>query len=367
MKLALVCRPLSVVGGVETATAGLLQELVRRGHRIDLLTTREQEDVPGARVRRLRVVPRPSALRILSFAVLARRAVTDGAYDIVQSHERGLHQDIYRAGEGSHRAYLAAMGRRWAARVDPRHRLVCLLEERIFALRSARHIVAISRGGKAEIERLYATPVDRVSLVYNGVDLRRFHPDSRARRGGAARDALGVPRGAWVILFVGSGFERKGLGPLLDGVARFADRRSWLVVAGRGDARSYRARARRLGLAERLIWVGERSDVEDLYAAADVVALPALYEPFGNVHLEALAAGVPVLSSARAGGSEVITPGRNGWVVPVPTAEAVAEGLQALREADPEKLREAARASAEPFTHAAQADGFEVLYRRLKR
>jgi UDP-glucose:(heptosyl)LPS alpha-1,3-glucosyltransferase len=367
MKLALVCRPLSVMGGVETATAGLLGELLRRGHRIDLLSTREQGDVPGARVRRLHTVPRPSALRLLSFALAARRAVTDGGYDIVQSHERGLYQDIYRAGEGVHRAYLAAMGRRWAARVDPRHRLLCLLEERIFTLRSARHIVAISRGGKAEIEHLHATPRERVSLVYNGVDLRRFHPDNRARGGGAARRALGLPREAWVILFVGSGFERKGLGSLLEGFARLGDRRSRLVVAGRGDARPYRARAGRLGLDERVSWVGPRPDVEHLYAAADVVALPALYEPFGNVHLEALAAGVPVLSSAHAGGSELIRSGQNGWVVPASTAEAVVEGLQALREGDAARLTRAARESAEPFTHAAQADSFEALYRQLKR
>ncbi len=366
MKLAIVCRPLSFLGGVETATAGLMAELSRRGHAIDLLTTREQPEVPGARVRRLPAVAQPSVLRLLSFALAARRASADGGYDIVQSHERGLCQDIYRAGEGAHRAYLAAMGRRWA-RVNPHHQLVSALEKRIFSLKSARHIVAISRGGKGEIQRLYATPPERVSVVYNGVDLGRFHPDNRPRFRQAMRDALGLGREAWVILFVGSGFERKGLGPLLEALSRLEDPRCRLVVAGRGDPRPYRERARRLGAAERVSWVGPRRDVEHLYAAADVVALPALYEPFGNVHLEALAAGVPVLTSARAGGSEVITSGWNGWVVRAPAAEAIAEGLLALRNTDARSLAEAARESAEPFTYAAQGDGFEALYRQLKR
>ena len=109
------------------------------------------------------------------------------------------------------------------------------------------------------------------------------------------------------------------------------------------------------------------ADVEQLYAAADVVALPALYEPFGNVHLEALASGVPVLTSAQAGGSEVIVSGRNGWVVAAQAGDAIAEGLRALRDDDVARLAKAARESAEPFTYAAQADAFEGLYRALSR
>jgi UDP-glucose:(heptosyl)LPS alpha-1,3-glucosyltransferase len=367
VKLAIVCRPLSAQGGVETATAGLLGELSRRGHEIDLLTTGLREGVPGVRVRRLPVLPQPSSIRLLSFAILARRALAGRGYDIVQSHERGLRQDIYRAGEGTHQGYLAAIGRQRRARLDPHHRLLCALERRIFRLQSARHVVAIARAGKAEIERLYGTPPDRVSVVYNGVDLSRFHPENRSRFGRAVREALGVSGEAWVILFIGSGFERKGLDVLLDAVARIGDRRCRVLVAGKGEIGRYQELAARLGLGERVAWLGPRRDPERLYAAADVVALPARYEPFGNVHLEALAAGVPVLTTALAGGSEVIAQGRNGWVVASPAGEPIAEGLAALRACDPGELSQRARESANPFTYAAQADGFETLYGQLKR
>ncbi len=365
MKLAIVCRPLSFHGGVETATAGLVQELSRRGHQIDFLTTGGQPDIAGARVRRLPTLPAPSAARILSFAVAAGRAATRGDYDVVQSHERGLRQDIYRAGEGTHRGYLGAMGRRpgWSLQ----HRLLCALEQRIFALRSARHVVAISRGGKAEIERLYHTPAERVSVVYNGVDLARFHPDNRARLGAVARAALGISPSAWVVAFVGSGFERKGLGALIQALGDLGPGDWRLVVAGKGDARPYRRDAERLGVAERVVWLGPERDVARLYAAADAVALPALYEPFGNVHLEALASGVPVLTSARTGGSEVIAHGRSGWIVAAPAPESIAEGLRTLREGDRDEQSRAARAAAEPFTRGAQADAFEALYAHLKR
>ena len=98
------------------------------------------------------------------------------------------------------------------------------------------------------------------------------------------------------MLFVGSGFERKGLGPLIEAMARHRDRGARLVVAGKGERGPYEARPRGSASPERMTWTGPRADVERLYAAADLVALPARYEPFGNVHLEALASGRPVLT-----------------------------------------------------------------------
>jgi len=365
MKLALICRPFSFHGGIETATAGLVNALVKRGgHDLHLLSTAAQFPAPGVTVHRLPVLSQPSVLRHLSFALAARRAARAGGYDLVQSHERALEQDIYRAGEGSHRAYLGAMGRS-RLQVNPQHRLLLHLERRIFTLRSARHIVAISARGKSEIETLYGTLPASITVVYNGVDLARFHPDNRPRWRSDMRTSLGIPAEAWLIAFVGSGFERKGLGPLLDAVARLGDRRVRVLVAGKGRTEAYREMAARLGVADAVTWVAPRPDVERIYATADVVALPARYEPFGNVHLEALASGVPVLTSAATGGAEVVRDGVSGAVVATPAPEEIARGLRGLRDSDAGRLRVAARAAAEPFTYAAQVEGLEEIYRRL--
>ncbi|HTK91273.1 MAG TPA: glycosyltransferase family 4 protein [Verrucomicrobiae bacterium] len=363
MKLGLVCRPFTFHGGVETATAGLVGELARRGHAVTLLTTRGQRPVDGIRVRRLPVLRQPSLLRLVSFGIAARAAARAGGYDIVQTHERLTGADVYRAGEGTHRGYLEAMGRR--ARGSPYHRYVIRLETRIFQLKGVRQIVAISARGKAEMERFYATPPDRVTLVYNGVDLARFDPKARLRDRAPARAELGLEAGAWCVLFVGSGFERKGLGPLVEALALRRDPAVRLIVAGKGDRGPYETLAARLDVGGQMIWAGARHDVERLYAAADVVALPARYEPFGNVHLEALASGRPMLTSVHAGGAELIRPGVNGWVVPEVKAGAIAEGLERLHEADPVTLGRAARAAAEPYTYAAQAAAFENLYREI--
>jgi UDP-glucose:(heptosyl)LPS alpha-1,3-glucosyltransferase len=365
MKLALVCRPFSFHGGVETATAGMVNALVRQGgHDVHVLTTAAQFPAPGVVVHRLPVLSQPSMLRQLSFALAARRVARGGGYDVVQSHERGLSQDIYRAGEGSHREYLRAMGRP-TLQVNPQHRLLLYLERRIFTLRSARHIVAIASRGKTEIERLYGTPSDGISVVYNGVDLDRFHPDNRKRWRDDTRRGLGLSQESWLIAFIGSGFERKGLAPLLEAVSSLQDRRVHLLVAGKGRTEIYRETASRLGLGASVTFIPPRPDVERLYASADVVALPAKYEPFGNVHLEALASGVPVLTSAAAGGAEAVQDGVSGAVAAAPTAEEIARGLRALRDGDAARLGHAARAAAEPFTYGAQVARLQKIYRRL--
>ncbi len=360
MKLGIVSRPFVFHGGVETATAGLVAALVAHGHEVHLYSPRGQLPVPGVTLHRLPLPMAPSPARALWLPLATARAVRARDYDVVQSHERTLSQDIYRAGEGCHRAYLATRrGRNWTLR----HWIVLALEARVF--RGTPRIVAIARRGRDEIERLYGVPPERLRVVYNGVDLERFHPDNRARHRRAVLDEAGIPARSWVVLFAGSGFERKGLDVLIEAFGRFQDRGSRLIVLGKGDTRRYRARAERLGLDERIVWAGTRADIERWYAAADVVALPSRYEPFGNVHLEALASGVPTVASRAAGGGELIEVGRNGMLVDPNDPAGVAGALDRLRAEPWAKLAEAARRSAEPFTYAAQVAGFERIYRDI--
>jgi UDP-glucose:(heptosyl)LPS alpha-1,3-glucosyltransferase len=317
----------------------------------------------GVTLHTLALPPLPSAARVLALAVSARRAVARASWDVVQSHERTLRQDVYRAGEGCHRAYLASEARPRARGLY--HRIVLALERRVFA-RTPR-IVAIAEAGRREIEALYGVAPSRLAVVYNGVDLERFHPKNRARYRGIVRDETGIPSGAFTVLFVGSGFARKGLATAIEAFAAFPDRDSRLVVLGKGDAREYRSLASRLGIGERTVWLGARADPERWYAGADIVVLPSRYEPFGNVHLEALAAGLPVVASARAGGAEVIADGINGSVVDPTDARAITGALERFRVRPAGDVTEAARRSAEPYTYAAQVGGFAQIYSSVTR
>ena len=326
-----------------------------------LLSPRGQRPVAGVTLHTLKVPPAPAPARVLVLALSVRLAVRRGAWDAVQSHERTLSQDIYRAGEGCHRAYLAAMGPRRHRRAGY-HRLLLSLERRVFT--RTPEIVAISRRGAEEIAKLYGVPAARLTVIYNGVDLQRYHPDNRARFRAAARGEARLAPDRWLVLFAGSGFERKGLATTIEALARLDDRGAQLVVVGKGDTRPYADLAGRLGVADRIGWLGARPDIERWYAAADALALPTRYEPFGNVHLEALASGLPVVTTTAAGGAEVVTPAC-GAVVEPGDPIALAAALTRVRALDPGRLAVAARAAAEPFTYERQVAEFERIYRRL--
>jgi UDP-glucose:(heptosyl)LPS alpha-1,3-glucosyltransferase len=358
MKIALIARPLAFHGGVERATAGLVEALLARGHAVHLLSPGAAEAPAGATLQRLRLPPLPAAARVLALAAVAARAVAAGRWDVVQSHERTLRQHVYRAGEGCHRGYLASGASRSRIVYD---RLVQALEARVFA--ATPRIVAIARRGKHEIESLYGVAPSRVSVIYNGVDLARFHPERAGALRASARAEAGLGAQTPALLFAGSGFERKGLATAIEALPRLD--RARLVVVGRGDESAHRRRAHALGVADRIVWLGLRRDPERWYAAADVLVLPTRYEPFGNVHLEALASGLPVVTTTVAGGAEMIEEGKNGAIVAPDDPAALAAAVRTLLAEDRRLSSEAARRAAEPYTYARQAEAFERLYREF--
>src|SRR5438093_1284852 len=180
----------------------------------------------------------------------ARLAVARRSWDVVQSHERTLRQDVYRAGEGCHRAYLASEERGRARGLY--HRIVLALERRVFA--RTPQIVAIADAGRREIETLYGVSPGRLAVVHNGVDLERFHPLNRARYREPARAEAAIPSRAFTVLFVGSGFARKGLatavGAFAAALERFRERPDGDVAeAARRSAEPYTYAAQVSGFA----------------------------------------------------------------------------------------------------------------------
>ncbi len=299
-------------------------------------------------------------------AELARRR-----FDLVQSHERIACCDVYRAGDGVHAQWLDERARvqsplaRLATRASPHHRYLLAAERALFTSPRLKAVICNSEMVRAEIAGRFGTSLDKLVLIRNAVDAVAFHPGLRQEMRAPVRQQLGIPREAHVVLHVGSGFERKGVPALLEALAR-ARNRPWAIVVGR-DKRLARhaAAARRLGIGDRVRFVGAVSDVRPYYAAADAFVLATLYDPQPNAALEAMACALPVVTTPRCGVAELLVEGESGHVRDALDVAGLAATLESLEGGIAVRMGEAARDSVAPFTPEAMAGRYLALYHRL--
>jgi UDP-glucose:(heptosyl)LPS alpha-1,3-glucosyltransferase len=195
--------------------------------------------------------------------------------------------------------------------VMPRHVALLALERRYFSDARLRAVLATSSTTAEELTRIYGVAPGLVAVMPNGFDGDEFDLEVRSTQRAEQRRRLGVEDDV-MLLFVANELHRKGFDTLVDAVARVGDRRVRVDLVGRADPRAYRDRIAALGLTDRVVWHGPQRDMAPWYAAADLLVLPTRYEPFGNVVVEALACGLPVITTAVAGASVAVQPGVNG-------------------------------------------------------
>lgn len=308
MTIGLVRRGYSETGGAEAYLRRFADAAAAAGHECVLYTGASwpAERWSGALARVRGGSPRAFAAGLAS----ARRAQP---CDVLFSLERVSACDVYRAGDGVHAAWLERRGKfepawkSWLRGLNPKHRGLLALERALFGPDGARRVIANSKFVRKEIVRHFGFPESRIDVVYNGLPAPPI--DAGARE--AMRAELRIDAEEYVALFVGSGWERKGLRFAIEAVRRLGSDAPLLLVAGRGDAKAVPAHPR-----VRLL--GPRGDVPRLLAAADVFVLPTIYDPFSNACLEAVAAGVPVITSRANGFSEIIDPNVEGDLLPRP-------------------------------------------------
>lgn len=296
--------------------------------------------------------------------------VAPGRFDLVQSHERVACGDIYRAGDGVHRQWLAHRARQqsalaqWLTGVSPYHRYVLEAERRTFANPRLRAVICNSQLVRDDIRRHFRIAPEKLHVIYNGLDLEYFHPRLRDTERASMRATLGVRASEYVYLFVGSGFERKGVERVLEALVR--TRASRLVVVGRdGRLIPMQRRAAALGLADRVHFAGGQNDVRPYLAAADCFVLPTLYDPMPNAALEALACGLPVITSTQSGAAELIREGVNGYVRDALDVAGLAGAMDMVRALDAQTSLAAARAAVAALGIDTMAARLLELYRSL--
>jgi UDP-glucose:(heptosyl)LPS alpha-1,3-glucosyltransferase len=287
--------------------------------------------------------------------------VTRDLFDVVHAFSRTRHQNVYRTHGGCHVDYLEQVYarprlRRW---LSARHRAITRIEQGVF--RDPEQIIHCdSRRAAQSIAARYGVPPGRLWVIYDGVDTERFHPRHREGSREPLRESLGLS--GPTVLFVGSDWERRGLDRAIEALAH-GPPEAELLVAGSGDDRPYRARAEQLGVGGRIRFLGWRDDVAELYSAADLFVLPTRYDSFSNSCLEAMASGLPLVTSGANGAAELIRQGENGLVFD----ESFQTAFHLLEE--PHRLARmgaAARATAEEYSWARYADEVMALYARAR-
>jgi UDP-glucose:(heptosyl)LPS alpha-1,3-glucosyltransferase len=314
LTIGFVRRGFSDSGGAEAYLKRLAAGLVEKGHAIRLFASADwppNEWTFGPMTR----LETKSAVAFADEVEQARRDPSTllGRTDVLMSFERIWRCDVYRAGDGVHRSWLerreknAGPFQKLSGVFNRKHSSTLALEESLFAKGGAARVIANSRMVRDEIVRFYGYPAEKIDVVYNGVPVGALQRDAgiRARH----RETLGLGEKDVAVLFAGSGWERKGLRFAIDAIEK-TGKEMRLLVAGRGEQRKFRS--------ERVQFLGVVDDMPALYAAADIFLAPTLYDPFSNACLEALAAGLPVVTTRANGFSEVIESAVHGTVVDEP-------------------------------------------------
>lgn len=368
MKIAIIRQRYNPFGGAERFVERAMKAL---GGQAQLsIVTRKW---PGGEYQAIECNPfyLGSLWRDWGFARCVCAALQKQQFDLVQSHERLNCCDIYRAGDGVHAEWLAQRGRtqsmlqRWLTRLNPYHRYVLAAERRMFEGPRLKAVICNSHMVKQEIRSYFGLAEEKLHVIYSGIDAAEYHPGLRDQFRLAVRQKLEAQEDTPVFLYVGSGYARKGLEFALRALVAVPAAHLWVVGKDKHAVR-YAGLAQRLGVVQRVRFMGGQSDVKPYYAAADALVLPTLYDPFPNVALEAMACALPVISSDKSGAAELIRDGENGYVCDAMDVSAIAAHM--LHLCDPavrQRLGAAARETVLPLSPAAMAGNMGELYRKV--
>ena len=359
MKIAIIRKKYNPFGGAERYLNLLASHLVREGHEVHVFANKWPAGVNnGVIVHKIPMLGGLSLFKIWSFAIAAWLILRRFNCDVIFSNERLLSQDILRTSDGVHKTWLnirmkySSPLRKLSFMINPLHLSIRLFDWHIFNRRAYKKIIAPSEFIKRNILSEYRNvQPDDIRVIYNGVDLKRFHPENKVKYRNAVRKELGINATDKLLLFIGTGFERKGLRYAIESL-HYLPENAYLAVIGKGRVKSYNKIAEKISVSNRVRFIGPVEDAERYYAASDLLVAPTLYEPMANVILEALATGIPVVTTRDCGNSEVVTAGENGWLIDDPTdgKEIARMVIESINRAGDHKVESSARNKASQFT-----------------
>ena len=342
MKIALIRRRYIPHGGAERYVENLSRRLTAQGHEVHIFSHYWPE-TSGAAIHTVPLIGGPGLLKLWSFNRAVKTRVERHHFDVVQSFEKTWCQDVYRAGEGCHREWLLQrkryepLSKTLGVKINPFHWLTLALERRLFEQSGTRFFIANAQRGKREILSHYRVDPESIRVIYSAV------PETVPFEGNPGPGDRSEERKEF--LFVGSGYFRKGLYFLIRSLPLVTrERKAHLTVVGRGDVKKAQALADKLGVGHHITFVGPVPDVSPYYRTNRVFVLPSIYEPFSNACLEAMAFGLPVVTTEMNGAAEDLLDGINGFAVSDPSdPAAISTSLLRALTLEGESVRQAHR------------------------
>ncbi len=336
-KIAILIENFDKKGGSERRTYELVKRLKNNGHDITVFANSWSNDSENIGINLVKVPMTRWLFRFMApliYAYFADKAIKKEDFDIIHSQTRTYYQDVATLGGGCHRAWIDE-GSSFKL-LDPFHKAVLSIEKRQFQNGNYKRIIVNSKLSKDGILKFYPVPEERIKVIYNGVDTERFSPANKERCRTEMRKKHNLSDNDFVILYVGSGFKRKGVSYLIEAAARLGNdslnkNRIKLLIVGKDRLWPYKRLAAKAGIDKNIIFVDYASETEKYYAASDIFALPTFFDPFANVTLEAMASGIPVITTKKNGASEIIEDGKDGFVINSPLEiDMLAEKIRGL-------------------------------------
>ncbi|MDB4673197.1 glycosyltransferase family 4 protein [Verrucomicrobiales bacterium] len=356
MKIGIVYHQFISQGGLEKYLVGFVRALVGKGHDVEVVTARADEAtracgagvlvLPGGRVK--------TASEFEAFDQASWDEVKRLGMDTVFGFGRTTRQDVHRAGGGCHKVYSKSLlGRRKYTR---KNRVELKLEEELYTGGGTGRFIVNAAKVKAELETEYGVESDKISVVRTPVDTVNFAPDAEGAVRERLREFIGTAPGRKVLLYAGREHRRKGLHTLINAAAKL-DAEVW-VAGPKPKLITY------LTSPGTVRYLGERSDMADIYRAADWFVHPTTYDACANTVLQSMATGLPGIISTKDGASELVEDGQSGLLLDDPMDEALLtkklEQALAMPDAEREAMSLAARESMMPLTWKRHLKGWGV-------
>jgi UDP-glucose:(heptosyl)LPS alpha-1,3-glucosyltransferase len=314
-------------GGAERYLVDLCTRMASEEFEVHVYAEHWDEGIQGVHLHQVKTIPFPKSLRLLSFAVRATREIERENCDVTLGVGNTLRADVLQPHGGVHWAWFWRSLRAYDHQViwmikllgrvlSPKQWAQGYIEDAPYKKGRAYKIIAISDMVKRDIIRWYGIPEEKIAVIYNGVDVERFHPRNRQYRD-EIRKRHGIGS-EFVILFVSNNFRMKGLGHLIKALADLKKENFSpfkCLILGRDKKDSYVRLAKRLGISDEIIVAGSTDEAEKYYGAADLLIHPSFYDSCSLTVIEGLASGLPVITTSSTGASGTLNHKDNGWII----------------------------------------------------